>query len=102
MGSRVTSSRLGQLRTAAGFKQSDVAEYIGRSSISISDWERGEYLPSDAMLAELARLYGVTVERVRKAAEYDGREYARRLRASRVATGQKFPLDSKPDQGVDC
>lgn len=60
---RFTVARnLAQCRRACGYTQLQVAEKLNYSDKAVSKWERGESLPDVAVLAELARLYGVTLD----------------------------------------
>jgi len=59
-------TRLGRSISAAreikGLRQSDVADRIGVSHATVSDWEWGRYAPSLAHLSHLALLCGTTVD----------------------------------------
>lgn len=60
---RFTVARnLARCRRACGYTQLQVAEKLNYSDKAVSKWERGESLPDVAVLAELARLYGVTLD----------------------------------------
>ena len=49
-------------RKAAGLTQMQLAEKLNYSDKAVSKWERGESLPDVAVLCELAKLYGVTLD----------------------------------------
>ena len=53
---------LKQLRTQVGMTQEQLAERLGVNSRSVSRWETGRTMPDFALLIELGRLYGVTVD----------------------------------------
>lgn len=83
---------LKQLRGQSGMTQEQLAERLGVNSRSVSRWETGRTMPDFALLIELGRLYGVTVdelldgayrakaepvpegETLEKIADYTGRE----------------------------
>ena len=52
--------RLRVARAAAFLTQSDVANYLGINSSTVSNWECGKCSPGVENLAELATLYQVT------------------------------------------
>lgn len=56
-------------RTAAGYTQEYVAEALGVSRQAVSKWENGASEPSTANLMALAKLYGLTVDELLRAAE---------------------------------
>lgn len=51
-----------ELRKSRGLTQSDLAEMLRYSDKSISKWENGDSLPDISVLAELAALYGITLD----------------------------------------
>ena len=55
------SDKLLTLRKRAGMSQQEVADTIGVSRQTISNWELGQGSPALDRAAELARLYGVTL-----------------------------------------
>ena len=57
----IVASNLAEFRRNAGLTQAELAEKINYSDKSISKWERGEALPDLKVLAQLAELYGVTM-----------------------------------------
>lgn len=60
---RVTVARnLANCRRAAGLTQLQLAEKLNYSDKAVSKWERGESLPDVAVLCELSRMYGVTLD----------------------------------------
>lgn len=56
------AKNLKELRTAAGFTQSELAESLNYSDKAVSKWERGESLPDIMVLKQLADMYGVSVD----------------------------------------
>ena len=54
--------KLAALRRRAGMSQQEVASAIGTSRQTISNWELGQGSPALDKAAELARLYGVTLD----------------------------------------
>ena len=51
-----------ELRKAKGMTQLELAERLNYSDKAVSKWERGESLPDVIILAELAVLFGVTLD----------------------------------------
>lgn len=51
-----------ELRKAKGMTQLELAERLNYSDKAVSKWERGESLPDVIILAELAELFGVTLD----------------------------------------
>ena len=56
-------------RTSRGFTQEYVAESLGVSRQAVSKWENGTFDPSTANLMALARLYGLSVDKLLHQAE---------------------------------
>ena len=56
------SDKLAALRRRAGKSQQEVAAAIGVSRQTVSNWELGQGSPALDKAAELARLYGVTID----------------------------------------
>lgn len=56
------SQRLAQLRTGAGITQTDLANILGVSKQSISNWENDNILPSIEMLEKIADYFGVSTD----------------------------------------
>lgn len=54
--------RIGQLRTAHGWNQVELAKRLGVAKQTISNWENGNIQPSIDMLIRLAKLFGVTTD----------------------------------------
>ncbi|MFV0399543.1 MAG: helix-turn-helix domain-containing protein [Oscillospiraceae bacterium] len=50
------------LRKAAKKNQSDVAESLGVSQVSVCQWETGKAYPHPSKIPKLAKLYGVTAD----------------------------------------
>lgn len=55
---------LRRLRRAADLRQVDVAEHLGVTATAIKAHEKGTYAPRLQHLAELAKLYGVTIDAI--------------------------------------
>lgn len=49
-------------RKKAGLSQAAAAEKLGISDAAICLWEQGKTMPRTAMLNQIARLYGCTVD----------------------------------------
>lgn len=55
--------RLREARKATGLRQREVAEHLGLAeAVSVSRWERGVQRPDNRRLADVAELYGVTLD----------------------------------------
>lgn len=53
-----------ELRKMAGLTQKELADRLGISHISVSNWELAKYEPSPRQLVALANALGVPVERI--------------------------------------
>ena len=60
---------LTQLRSCVGLSQKEVAERVGLTDMSYSRFERGVHRLPEALVDELARVFGVTPVTVRTAAD---------------------------------
>lgn len=67
---------ISELRKSAGLTQAQLAEGLGVSVAAVSKWERGAAVPELAMLAELAELFGVSVDALIGYTFRDGRRNA--------------------------
>lgn len=54
--------RIRERREARGLKQADIANALQISAQAVSKWERGENAPDIALLADISRLLGVSVD----------------------------------------
>lgn len=59
---QIVAQNLTELRKSKKWTQAELAEKIGYSDKSISKWERGEALPDLKVLAQMAELFGVTLD----------------------------------------
>lgn len=59
-----TADRLTELRKAKGLSQEELAERLGVSRQAVSKWERAESSPDTDNLIELAKIYGVTLDKL--------------------------------------
>jgi len=57
-------NRVGQLRTASGMSQGDLARVLGVSRQTINSIENGRYLPSLPLALAIARNFESTVEEI--------------------------------------
>lgn len=55
--------RLSACRIQAGYSQAEVAEILGCSDKTIVSWETGTRIPKATVLYNLAKFYGVSVDR---------------------------------------
>ena len=53
---------LKERRKAAGLTQQEVANILGVDQSAVAYWENGKYKPRKKRLADLAKLYGCSVE----------------------------------------
>lgn len=60
--SRTLGMRLREAREKRGFSQEGAAEALGTTRVTLSGWERDAQDPSTRKLAQMARLYGVSVD----------------------------------------
>ncbi|MBQ7255357.1 MAG: helix-turn-helix transcriptional regulator [Oscillospiraceae bacterium] len=56
------AKNIAQLRQEKNMTQLELAEHLNYSDKSVSKWERGDSLPDIAVLAEIAELFGVTLD----------------------------------------
>ncbi len=56
------ASNLCSLRTQAGMKQSELGELLNYSDKTVSKWERADALPDAYVLAQLSKIFGVTID----------------------------------------
>lgn len=54
--------RFREQRKKAGLTQKEVAELLEITDAAVNQWETGKTMPSTKRLAELAKLYGCTVD----------------------------------------
>ena len=59
---QIVAQNLTELRKSKKWTQAELAEKIGYSDKSVSKWERGEALPDLKVLAQMAELFGVTLD----------------------------------------
>jgi transcriptional regulator with XRE-family HTH domain len=58
---RTVGGRLLYYRENAGLKREQAAIHVGRSAVTVRDWELDERIPRYVLLVQLANLYGVPV-----------------------------------------
>ncbi|MBQ2943750.1 MAG: helix-turn-helix domain-containing protein [Ruminococcus sp.] len=58
------SRNLKYLRRSKGFSQEELSERVGVSRQTVAKWESGESLPDISKCAELAMLYGVSLDAI--------------------------------------
>ncbi|MBE6529154.1 MAG: helix-turn-helix transcriptional regulator [Ruminococcaceae bacterium] len=59
---QIVAQNLTELRKSKKWTQAELAEKINYSDKSVSKWERGEALPDLKVLAQMAELFGVTLD----------------------------------------
>lgn len=64
--------RIRELRESRGFSQTDLANHLGKSKQSISNWENNNILPSIEMLMRLSCFFAVSCDYL---LELDERKY---------------------------
>ena len=57
-------ANISRLRKSAGLTQTELADRLNVSFQAVSNWERGQSCPDIANLMELAKLFGVSVDRI--------------------------------------
>lgn len=57
------SHNLREVREKKGYTLKDVVKGTGYTEVSISRWETGTRIPKDTVLYNLAKFYGVSVDR---------------------------------------
>ncbi len=62
MDMKATGAFLRERRTEKNLTQADVAERLGLSPQSVSNWERGESLPDASILMDVALMYETSVD----------------------------------------
>lgn len=60
------SERLREARSAAGLTQEQVAEALGVSRQTVSNWERGKTYPDIVSAVDLSNLYGISLDAMLK------------------------------------
>lgn len=58
----IVAKNLTELRKSRGLTQSELAEKLKYSDKTVSKWETGDSLPDISVLAELAALYGISLD----------------------------------------
>ena len=56
-------------RSAAGFNQTQAAQHLGKKQPSISNWEKGEHLPSLRDIIIMCELFGATPSKLLNGAD---------------------------------
>ena len=56
------NERIRELRLAAGFSQVELAEKLGVSKQSVSNWENDNIQPSIEMLVKISRIFNVSTD----------------------------------------
>ena len=64
MNSARLGTRLKEVRTAAGLTQAELALRVGVSRKTVNTIENGVFAPSTILALSLARVFGVTVEKL--------------------------------------
>jgi len=78
---RKRESLLRRLRRERGLRLSELALLVGVNISVLSEWERGNQIPSDERLEQLAELYGVPFEELKREVQ----KYAEKRRAEITA-----------------
>lgn len=55
------SEKLRSRRKELGLTQQEIADVFGISSVNVSDWERGRYMPESGKLPALAKRLGISI-----------------------------------------
>ena len=73
------SENLKNLRRGKDITQEKLAEYLGVTFQSVSNWERGESYPDITMLPEIASFFGVSTDELLGVGRVDEEELLRLL-----------------------
>lgn len=76
----IFASNLAAMRTGRSMTQAELAEQLNYSDKAVSKWERGESIPDAAVLKEIGRLFGVSMDDLLTAPEERAAEQAVRYR----------------------
>lgn len=87
----VVAKNLSELRQKAGMTQMELAEKLNYSDKAVSKWERGESVPDVAVLYEISRLFGVSVDRLIT----DGEDGTAGVTVARSALGASPGVDER-------
>ena len=66
------ANRIGEARMAAGLTQQQLADYIGTTTVSIFNWERGRQEPKASVLVAMSNATGRSIEYLLGLEEPDG------------------------------
>ena len=84
----IISKNILELRVSQRMTQAELAEKLHYSDKAVSKWERGESLPDIAVLAEVAGIFGVTLDDLIRDREEEERKAAEEAAAVQGGTGQ--------------
>ena len=70
---RTIHSRIKYLRESAGLTQNELAEKLGLTDVAISRWELGITSPRSKTLINMANLFGVTVDWIKRGVSNKGK-----------------------------
>lgn len=86
---------IARLRRQTGITQAELAEKLNYSDKAVSKWERGESVPDIAVLIQMSRLFGVTVdELIGEEAPQASRKPEKKKNYRRCASGNVLLLCS--------
>ena len=84
--------KLRELRKQRGLTQQDLADIVGVSNVSLSNYERGVQMPDILTLTKIANALGVSTDTLLGLNDYENDEPPRTIEAKILASGiDKLP-----------
>lgn len=87
------AKNLRQLRLEKGFTQEDLANRIGVTGQAVGKWERDECYPDITLLPGLAKLFGVTVDKLIGMEEFNMREKTTEIQTKKYELAYQHKFD---------
>jgi len=87
------AKKLRQLRSEKGFTQEDLANRIGVTGQAVGKWERDECYPDITLLPGLAKLFGVTVDKLIGTEDFNMREKTIEIQKIKYELGNQYKYD---------
>ena len=82
---------LKQLRNKRGLSQAELAEKLSVSVYTVRSWERNASAPSNEILVQICKMYGVSADYLLGLADYDP-DYTRRLHQAKFTESERREL----------
>ena len=87
---QIIAKNITELRQEAKMTQIELAEKLNYSDKAVSKWERGESVPDIAVLAQIAEMFGVTLDYLIRA-EHEQPEPPQEVTEDQTAEGKSSP-----------